>query len=149
MRQLDIIVVKLEEGCTIKIMVRGNSMRVYLVHERDYVILQKPESIKVGDVILAEVSPKHYVLHRAVKIDGENITLRGDGNLSAEYCKLSDVKGKAIAFERKGRKIQESVDSLKFRMYSWFWMHTLPLRRYLLYAHHLVFRSRKELYKNK
>lgn len=149
MRQLDIVVARLEEGHTVKILVRGNSMRIYLVHERDYVILQKTDDIKVGDVILAEVSPKRYVLHRAVIIEGDNVTLRGDGNLSEEHCKLSDVKGKAIAFERKGRKTRESVDSRKFRMYSWFWMHTLPLRRYLLYAHHLVFNSRKELYKTK
>lgn len=145
MKQLDVVVNLLREGKVVKIPVRGNSMRPYLVHERDFVFLQQADDLKVGDSVLAEVSPAHYVLHRIVEISGQQVTLRGDGNFAAERCDKKDVRGKAIAFLRKGRKSQESPDSLSYRVYSWFWMNTLPIRRYLLFAHHLIFRSRKVL----
>lgn len=146
MKQLDVVVSLLKEGKVVKIPVRGNSMRPYLVHERDFVILQQSDDLKVGDSVLAEVSPAHYVLHRIVAISGEQVTLRGDGNFATESCEKQDVCGKAIAFQRKGSSQQESPESMDYRVYSWFWMNTLPLRRYLLFAHHLIFRSRKELY---
>lgn len=146
MKQLDVVVSLIREGKVVKIPVRGNSMRPYLVHERDFVILQQSDDLKVGDSVLAEVSPAHYVLHRIVAISGQHLTLRGDGNFATERCDKKDVCGKAVAFQRKGRQRQESLDSLSYRVYSWFWMNTLPLRRYLLFAHHLIFRSRKELH---
>ena len=147
MKQLDVIAELLRNGKIVRIPVRGNSMRPYLVHERDFVILQKSDDYKVGDSVFAEISPSHYVLHRIVDISGQKVTLRGDGNLTAEKCEVKDICGKVVAFERKGRESQESPESLRCRIYSWFWMHTLPLRRYFLYAHHLIFNSRKELYK--
>lgn len=147
MRQLDIIAELLKKGKVVKIPVRGNSMRPYLVHERDFVILQKSDDINVGDTVLAEVSPSHYILHRIVDINNQKVTMRGDGNIATENCALKDICGKVVAYERKGRKKQETPDSMKYRIYLWFWMHTLFFRRYLLYAHHLIFNSKKDLYK--
>ena len=42
---------------------------------------------------LREVAPKHYVLHRIVKIEGDHVTLRGDGNLAEEHCKIEGCQG--------------------------------------------------------
>jgi hypothetical protein len=122
----------LEEGHTVTLPLKGYSMRPFLENQRDKALLAKPQNIATGDPVLAEIQPGHYVLHRIIRIEGNNVTLRGDGNLSNEYCTLADVKAKAIAFYRKGRTRPDDVKGWKWRIYSWIWMRLFPLRRYLL-----------------
>ncbi|MBO4827460.1 MAG: S24/S26 family peptidase [Prevotella sp.] len=126
------IVSLLNEGHTVTLRLRGFSMRPFLEDGRDKALLTKSVNPKVGDPVLAEIESKHFVLHRIIRIDGENVILRGDGNLGVEYCKLSDVKGAVIGFYRKGREKLDRTDGIKWRTYSWFWMHLYPIRRYLL-----------------
>lgn len=138
-RLLPAVVALIEEGRTVTLPLRGISMRPYLEDGRDKAVLAKPGTPHVGDVVLAEVSPSFYVLHRLVCIDGTRATLRGDGNLGTEECHLTDIKARATAFYRKGRSKAESTDSAKWRTYSWLWTKLLPLRRYLLYIHRHLF----------
>lgn len=126
----------LEEGHTVTLPLRGFSMRPFLEDGRDKALLKLPEAISVGDAVLAEIAPKRYVLHRIVDINGEHVTLRGDGNLGIEQCRLCDVRATAIGFYRKGRQTLDSTSALKWRVYSWWWTRLLPLRRYLLFALH-------------
>lgn len=143
------IALLLSQGRTVTIPLKGNSMRPYLVHRRDKALLVLPGELKVGDVVLAEVRPRHYVLHRIVCIEQKNgdsiLTLRGDGNFGTETCLASKVIAKARAFYRKGSDEAEYVTSFSYRAYTWFWMHTLPLRRYLLKIHDIMFHSLKDL----
>ena len=88
----------LDEGHTVTLRLRGYSMRPFLEDDRDVALLVKAETVKVGDPVLAEVSPRHYVFHRIVAIEGEAVTLRGDGNLAEEHCRLKDVKAGTIVF---------------------------------------------------
>ena len=69
-----------EESVTLP--VNGHSMLPFVVGWRDCVILQKPRQPKVGDVIVAWVEGRRYVLHRIIRIDSERVTLMGDGNLN-------------------------------------------------------------------
>lgn len=126
----------LEEGHTVTLPLRGFSMRPFLEDGRDKALLKLPKAIRVGDAVLAEIAPKRYVLHRIVDINGERVTLRGDGNLGIEQCCLCDVRATAIGFYRKGRQTLDSTSALKWRVYSWWWTRLLPLRRYLLFALH-------------
>lgn len=122
----------LNEGKTVTLRLRGNSMRPFLEDNRDKALMKKAEHFKVGDPVLAEVGPKHFVLHRIVRIDNGNVTLRGDGNLGVEHCSTADVKAEIIGFYRKGRDKLDLVNGRKWKIYSFFWMHLSPIRRYLL-----------------
>ncbi len=126
------IVRLLNEGHTVTLRLRGFSMRPFLEDGRDKALLTKAVSPKVGDPVLAEIEPKHFVLHRIISIQGDNVVLRGDGNLGVEHCKLGDVKGAVIGFYRKGRSKLDRTDGKKWRTYSWVWTHLYPIRRYLL-----------------
>ena len=68
------IVKMMEEGHTVTLRLRGFSMRPFLEDNRDKALMTKAVSPKVGDAVLAEVRPKFFVLHRIIKIDGENVT---------------------------------------------------------------------------
>lgn len=129
---LPIVIEELEKGKTVTLNLRGYSMRPFLENDRDKALLTKAVTPQVGDPVLAEISPKHYVLHRIIAIDGDKVTLRGDGNLGEEHCRLTDVKGAVIGFYRKGRKKLDRTDGRKWRIYSWFWTRLYPIRRYLL-----------------
>lgn len=124
----------LEEGHTVTLPLRGNSMRPFLEDGRDKALLKLCTNPRVGDAVMAEIAPKHFVLHRIVNITGGNVTLRGDGNLATEHCRDMDVKAIAIGFYRKGRQKLDSTSGRKWRIYSWWWTRLLPIRRYLLFA---------------
>lgn len=135
---IPIVIDILNEGKTATIALKGWSMRPFLEHERDKGVLSKPlKPFCVGDVVLAETYPKHYVLHRIVSINGENVTLLGDGNLLPEYCKIKDIKAFAVGFYRKGRNTLDATNGKKFRIYSKIWMKLTPIRRYLLFAYRI------------
>ncbi len=126
------IVKLLDEGHTVTLRLKGFSMRPFLEDGRDKALLVKAVDPKVGDPVLAEVSEKHYVLHRIIAINGDQVVLRGDGNLGEEHCTIPDVKGAVIGFYRKGREMLDRTDGRKWRIYSWFWTRLYPIRRYLL-----------------
>ncbi len=130
------VVKLLDEGHTVTINLKGVSMRPFLENGRDKALLIKPSSIKVGDPVLAEIGEKRYVLHRVLRIsDDGDVVLLGDGNLSEEYCKITDIKGIAIGFYRKGRRKLDKTDCMKWKIYSFLWMSLFPIRRYLLYVY--------------
>lgn len=122
----------LEDGRTVTIPLKGFSMRPFLEDGRDKALLAKLQRLKIGDPVMAEISPGHYVLHRLLRIDGNNITLLGDGNLTPEHCHAEDIRASVTGFYRKGHDTLDRVDGRKWKIYSWWWMRLRPIRRWLL-----------------
>lgn len=133
------VVKMLDAGHTVTLRLRGISMRPFLEDNRDKALLTKAICLRTGDAVLAEINPKHYVLHRIIQLNGDNVTLRGDGNLSDEHCKIKDVKGTVVGFYRKGRNTMDRTSGFKWRMYSYVWVRLFPIRRYLLYIYRHFF----------
>lgn len=125
----------LAEGHTATFRVKGQSMRPFLENLRDVVKIERinPELIAKYDVVLAEVAPQKYVLHRVIERVDNQLTLKGDGNIvGVEHCLDTDVVGIATAFYRKGRTVPDLVTALKWHYYTRIWMMLSPLRRVLL-----------------
>lgn len=125
----------LSEGHTATFRVKGQSMRPFLENLRDVVKIERvmPELVRVNDVVLAEIAPKTYVLHRVISRVDNQLTLKGDGNVvGVEHCCDKDVIGIATAFYRKGKTSPDLVTSLKWRVYTRVWLSLTPLRRILL-----------------
>ena len=120
------------EGLCVTLPVNGQSMLPFIIGGKESVILQKPENLKVGHVVLAWVDGNHYVVHRITQIDGTTVTLMGDGNLvGVEHCQMSDVRALAThVVDAKGGK---HYLYSKWRMRGvnvWNKLH--PIRRYIL-----------------
>ena len=134
----------LAQGRSVIIPLKGVSMRPFVENLRDKALLATvpPETLRVGDAVLAEIAPDRYVLHRIVRREGDRLTLMGDGNLhGTENCTAADVVGRVEAFYRKGRQKPDLTTGLKWRLYSAIWTRIRPLRRYLLFAYrHLCVR---------
>ena len=126
------VVKLLEENHSVTLRLKGFSMRPFLEDGRDKALLVKPLNHKVGDPVLAEIEPGRFVLHRIISIKGNDVTLRGDGNLGNEYCTLVDIKASVEGFYRKNRNKLDRLDGWKWKCYSWIWTRLYPLRRYIL-----------------
>ncbi len=124
----------IREGHTATITVKGYSMRPFLEHQRDKVVLTACGEVSDYDAVLAEIAPGHYVLHRVVAVAGDDVTLMGDGNpCGTERCKLGDIAGVVTEYIRPHRTIPASDTALRRRIR--LWRRLLPLRRYLLYVY--------------
>ncbi len=125
----------LREGKTVTVPLRGHSMRPYLEDNRDKALLAAvPDTLRIGDVILAETAPGRYALHRITHIDGDWITMCGDGNFTPEHVRRQHVIAIATAFYRKGCTRPERVDTPCYRAYWRTWVSLRPIRRWLLLA---------------
>ncbi len=77
---------------------RGTSMLPLIVEGKDSVILARPSLLCVGDIVLYKRENGQYVLHRIVKIKGDNLFLCGDNQTDIETgITTNDVIAKTIA----------------------------------------------------
>lgn len=123
----------LEVGETLRTTIKGNSMLPFIVGERDVVTLKRaePERVQVGDIVVVQQSHRHYFMHRVVKIQGEVIILRGDGNVKQqEICQKRDILAEAVAVEKSGKYYDKK--SLLWRMAKHWWPSNAWMRRVCL-----------------
>lgn len=119
----------LAEGRDVELLVKGNSMLPFLHDEQDSVRLRKLETVEKGDIVLALIAPGRYVLHRVRAIEGDTLTLMGDGNIrGTENCIRVNVLGTVIEFIRPDGTRRKPG---KGRC----WAALRPIRRYLLFIY--------------
>ena len=127
----------LREGKPYAIYVKGFSMRPFIEHTRDRVFLEKRDTYNIGDAVLAQIAPGHYVLHRIIEKRGDNLTLQGDGNLKGvELCKEGDVSGVVTQYIRPNRIIPADDPKLVRRIK--LWRKLRQIRRYLLLIYNSI-----------
>ena len=115
------------------VLAKSNSMRPFIVRGRDELILQQTDehSFQKGAILLAELGSVNHVLHRLVKIEGDNLVLRGDSNLNCdELCGRNDVIAEVVAVVRNGKLMKKGSPGWNF--YRHFWPSSSLLRRMLL-----------------
>ncbi len=121
-----------DEGVSVTLPVNGRSMLPFIIGGKESVILQKPVSLQEGDVVLAWVDGCRHVVHRIIRIEGDSVTLMGDGNLAGtEHCALADVKAK-VTHVVNADGIAHEIDNGWRRRAARIWFRLRPLRRYLL-----------------
>ena len=129
---LDDVIKLVDEGQRVTLPVNGYSMLPFIIGGRESVELVKPEKAAVGDVVLAWINGCRYVVHRIIRIEGNQVQLMGDGNLTAEeYCTISDVKARAeyVITPHGKRRYLYTPQRLRF---SRLWSKLLPVRRWIL-----------------
>ena len=121
-----------QDGVSVTFPVKGRSMIPFIFGGRESVILQKPGSLQLGQVVLAQVGPDRYVVHRIIKVEPDRITLMGDGNIhGTESCTPANVLAVAThVVDENGRRrpLDTRGQLLKARL----WYGIRPLRRIIL-----------------
>ena len=133
----------LSEGKRVCIKAKGNSMLPFIRDSQDRILLMKTDEINLFDIVLATVGHDQYVLHRVIRISGDELILMGDGNLKAfEFCQTKDVHGTAIEVihGKKSYLCRSGIELWKARL--WYWL--LPIRGLLLKAYKCLIYLKKE-----
>lgn len=129
---LHALIALVDDGQRVILPVKGNSMLPFIIGGRESVEMVKPETIAVGDVVLAWINGSRFVVHRIIRIEGDQVQLMGDGNITAEeYCTISDVKARAeyVVTPKGRRRYLYTPQRLCFLR---FWNKLLPVRRWIL-----------------
>ena len=126
-------------GSRVKMRARGNSMLPLIRHGKDNVTLQSvnEDSFRKGSLLLVRMPGGNYILHRLMKCRGDDLLLRGDGNLSLiETCNRNDVIAEAVEVERGNKIIVKG--SLRWNIYHRLWPRNPFMRRVALAVYRRV-----------
>ena len=116
-----------EAGGTVRLVVTGKSMLPVLMEKRDSVILEKPGTLKKGDIVLYRRTNGDYVLHRIVKIKKDGMGMCGDNQKLVEFPIMPEqIIATCSAIIRKGRRIEKN--NLAYRFMVFVWINLIPLR---------------------
>ncbi len=122
------------EGRSVKIVVKGNSMRPFIFHGDSVELRAIASPLRVGDIVLAQHNEGSFVIHRVISIDNDCITLRGDGNSHFnEEVNRQDIIAQVVMIERKKH---QAIDPRTTSQRRWaaLWHTLFPIRRYLLFV---------------
>ena len=121
------------EGRRVVLPVKGFSMNPFIIGDRESVELVSPhQPLKVGDVVLAWVNGTHYVVHRIIGIDGDKVTLMGDGNIAGvEHCTTDELAAVAEYVVAPSGKRRYLYTDGRMR-FARLWGRLLPVRRWIL-----------------
>lgn len=135
----------LSEGHSVVLRPKGNSMLPFIHGSLDNVKLERLGQVLAGDIVLARLNPDKYILHRVYYIDGEKLTLMGDGNnRGQEHCLTSDVIGTVTEIIRSSGRSVDARSRAELRR-ARLWRRLLPLRRYILGVYRRLPWHKKEI----
>ena len=121
-----------QEGMAVTMLVKGRSMLPFILGGQESAVLTQPGEIKTGDVVLARIDDRRYVLHRVMDVSADRVVLMGDGNIRGqEVCRLEDVLARAdeiVGADGKHRRLDTPRQKRRARI----WRRLLPVRRWLL-----------------
>ncbi len=128
---LPMIHAALERGQRVRMTVTGASMLPFILDGDPVEIERVRRSPVLGDVVLVRLPGERYALHRVVRIECNAFFLRGDAQRHSEGpVMLSDILGKVVVCQRRGRK-RSLADGI-WRLAGLAWIHSMPLSLWLL-----------------
>lgn len=109
----------------------GDSMEPLLFHHSSQIVIIKAKlPLKKGDLPLYKRPNGQFVLHRIVKVKGNDYYTRGDNRYAKEKVPSEWILGVVTEIYRKNRHIK--VTDLSYRLYVKIWNVIFPLR-YIIY----------------
>ena len=108
------------EGYTVKVTVQGNSMLPFFTSGSTVELRPVKESdLRKYSLVFADTG-SHYVIHRIISVDEDNVTLLGDGNIVGTETMSRD-------------KVYGTIDCSPIHIFfSKIWLLMRPFRRYPL-----------------
>ena len=123
---------QIQQGKKVKIRVRGNSMLPFIRNNDEALLIPPtPEHIKKGTPVVAQTDEMGIVLHRIYHIEGNRITLLGDGNVNQfEHTSPDRIIATVSHYYRGKHTIK--INSWYMYLIGRLWMAAHPWRRKVL-----------------
>lgn len=116
-----------EEGKEVSMMISGSSMNPFLIHQRDYILMKKPEEeLKAGDMVFFQRRDEAYVMHRIHHINKEGkLFIIGDAQVDMEGpIDKEQVFAIITKVKRKGKWI--APGDFWWEFFEHIWLHLIP-----------------------
>ena len=129
---MPILVDIVNSGKESSLLISGNSMAPFLIHERDTIIVSKPTSpFKKGDMVFYQRKNGQYIMHRIHHIKDGKLYIVGDAQVEIEGpIETTQVFGIIHKVIRKGKLIDKN--DFWWFFFEKIWIQMVPLRRILV-----------------
>ena len=128
-----------EEGQLVSMLIAGNSMSPFLIHQRDYIYFEKPKrELKVGDPVFYQRDNGQYVMHRICKVNKDGTyDIVGDAQREIEKgIRRDQIFALIVRVQRKGKMTEPGDFCWDF--FEKVWIRIVPLRRIVLKLYGIV-----------
>lgn len=121
-----------EEGREVSMLIAGNSMSPFLIHNRDYIFFKKPDrELKKGDMVFYQRDNGQFVMHRICKVLPESYEIVGDAQAEIETgIRRDQIFAVITKVRRKGKLIGPKDFWWKF--FERVWIRVIPFRRMIV-----------------
>ena len=118
----------INEGREVGLLISGDSMSPFLVHQRDYIYFKTPDrDLKKGDMVFYQRITGQYIMHRIYDVKPEGYYIVGDNQAVVEGpLDRSQIFAIVTKVKRKGRLI--GPENLIWKFYEKVWIRMIPVR---------------------
>ena len=111
----------------------GRSMWPLLHHQKDNIIVTRPEGrLKRLDIALYENGGK-YILHRVIEVHDDHYIIIGDNCIKKEYVTDDMICGVLAGFYKNGKHYIDCRNGRLQKLYARFWTSLYPVRPAILF----------------
>ena len=127
-----------EEGKEVSMLIAGNSMSPFLIHQRDSIYFKKPDrELRAGDMVFYQRANGQYVMHRIRKVKPEGYYIVGDAQQQIEGpVKREQVFGLITKVKRKDKWLEPG--DFWWEFFEHVWIHMIPLRHAVMKVYALI-----------
>lgn len=129
-----------EQGKEVSLLISGNSMSPFLIHQRDYIYFKKTDrKLKKGDMVFYQRDSGQYVMHRIWKVKPEGYYIVGDAQIEIEGPVREDqIFARITKVQRKGKWIEPG--DFWWEFFEHVWIRMVPVRRKMMAIYAKVIR---------
>ena len=117
-----------EEGHEVGMVITGNSMSPFLIHERDYICFRKPDrELRKGDMVFYRRDNGKFVMHRICKVTPEGYDIVGDAQTEIEHAvKRAQIFALITKVKRKDKWLEPG--DFWWEFFEHVWLRLIPVR---------------------
>lgn len=129
-----------EEGKEVSLLISGNSMSPFLIHQRDYIYFKKPDrELKKGDMVFYQRDSGQFVMHRIWKVRPDGYYIVGDAQTVIEGpVRRDQIFALITKVQRKGKWLEPG--DFWWEFFEHIWIHMIPIRRKIMKIYAKVIR---------
>ena len=123
-----------EEGHEVSMIITGNSMSPFLIHERDVICFAKPDrELRKGDMVFYQRENGKFVMHRICKVRPEGYDIVGDAQTEIEGAvKREQIFGMVTKVKRKDKWM--CPGDFWWEFFEHVWLNLVPVRPVIMRA---------------
>ena len=121
-----------EEGKEVSLLISGNSMSPFLIHQRDYIYFERPKrELRKGDMVFYERDGGQFVMHRIWKVKPDGYYIVGDAQIEIEGpIRRNQIFAIVTKVKRKGEIL--GPGNFWWEFFEHVWIHMRPVRHGLM-----------------